>query len=191
MFGRKGFNVTKSSIPLSAELGSVTNLGAGAVIGHARMATYGRFQSRDGLHPFHGSFGRNLYGEEAPFAVAHNGNVYNLDELLERHSLSIPSGVDSEVIVKLMERHGPALVDSVAWAVNQISPDSKLAALVLSGECVIAVRRGHPIHAAFRPKGVYLSSREFSGSSLLSDNAVHVFNQPESGVYEVTEVRAL
>lgn len=69
------------------------------VMGHTRMATQGNHLKNYNNHPFWGKAG------EQPFALAHNGIIYN-DKIL-RKDLSLPSTsieTDSYIAVQLIEK---------------------------------------------------------------------------------------
>ena len=73
--------------------------GAGVVMGHTRMTTQGSAQKNRNNHPFIGKTGCR------PFALAHNGILYNDSSLRERfHLPATKIQTDSYVAVQLIER---------------------------------------------------------------------------------------
>ena len=71
------------------------------IMGHTRMTTQGSEHRNQNNHPFPGKAGK------LPFALAHNGVLYNDDALRQRHKLpQTKVETDSYVAVQLLEREG-------------------------------------------------------------------------------------
>ena len=71
------------------------------IMGHTRMTTQGSERHNQNNHPFPGKAGK------LTFALAHNGVLYNDDELRQRHKLpQTKIETDSYVAVQLLEREG-------------------------------------------------------------------------------------
>lgn len=81
---------------------------ARAIMGHTRMTTQGSAQKSKNNHPFPGT----VHG--APFALAHNGVLYN-DHLLrrERHLPETDIETDSYIAVQLLEQADCLSFDSL------------------------------------------------------------------------------
>ena len=71
------------------------------IMGHTRMTTQGSEHRNQNNHPFFGKAG------QLPFALAHNGVLYNDDELRQTHKLpQTKIETDSYVAVQLLEQEG-------------------------------------------------------------------------------------
>lgn len=71
------------------------------IMGHTRMTTQGSEHRNQNNHPFLGKAGK------LPFALAHNGVLYNDDKLRQIHKLpQTKIETDSYVAVQLLEREG-------------------------------------------------------------------------------------
>jgi len=84
-------------------------------MGHTRMSTQGSAKRNRNNHPFLGST------QEGPFALAHNGVLYN-DRLL-RESLPLPRTkieTDSYVAVQLIEQQKALSFDSLRYMDEQV-----------------------------------------------------------------------
>lgn len=66
------------------------------VLGHARLATNGTAKDNINNHPHCGRDG--LY-------IIHNGVIHNADQLASNQHLELRSECDSEIILRIMERH--------------------------------------------------------------------------------------
>ena len=78
------------------------------VMGHTRMTTQGSERHNQNNHPFPGKAGY------LPFALAHNGVLYNDDELRQRHKLpQTKIETDSYVAVQLLEKEGDLSTQSL------------------------------------------------------------------------------
>lgn len=78
------------------------------IMGHTRMTTQGSEHRNQNNHPFSGKAGK------LPFALAHNGVLYNDDELRQRHKLpQTKIETDSYVAVQLLEQAGDLSAQSL------------------------------------------------------------------------------
>ena len=85
------------------------------VMGHTRMATQGKAGRNYNNHPFLG------YVQGSPFALAHNGVLYN-DHIL-RHNLRLPSTkieTDSYIGVQLIEQKDALDLNSLRYMAEQV-----------------------------------------------------------------------
>jgi glucosamine 6-phosphate synthetase-like amidotransferase/phosphosugar isomerase protein len=83
-------------------------------MGHTRLTTQGSEKLNQNNHPFRGKV-------DLPFALAHNGVLYN-DRYL-RSSLSLPHTsieTDSYVAVQLLEQQGALTSDSLKYMAEQV-----------------------------------------------------------------------
>ncbi len=88
---------------------------AWTVMGHTRMTTQGSAKRNRNNHPFPGNT------QDGPFALAHNGILYN-DSFLRR-SLSLPwtkIETDSYVAVQLIEQQKALSFDSLRYMAEQV-----------------------------------------------------------------------
>lgn len=88
---------------------------ANIILGHTRMATQGNKELNFNNHPFKGKAG------DMPFALAHNGVIYN-DHIL-RLDKNLPNtsiGTDSYIAVQLLEQHEALTPEAVADMAEQI-----------------------------------------------------------------------
>lgn len=114
----------------------LAQLQGGAAIGHTRYATFG---SKDwqNLQPFVANFG------ELSFAIAHNGNLVNADELrgeMQQHGVIFSSTSDTEAILHLVARsvNEKTFVRKLSAALSQVKGAYSLA--VLGHKSLVAVR---------------------------------------------------
>jgi len=128
------------------------NLGvAKGIIGHCRLATSGGV------------------GTVQPLAcgagfVAHNGNIYNAEELADKIQVKPKTPCDSEILGLLVNEGKGPLGKRLERAAGKRVPKSPLAALALWPSGLAAIADGLPIEMAERPEGVYLCSQPFAGS---------------------------
>ena len=88
--------------------------GTAAVLGHTRLTTQGDQKFNQNNHPFRGHSG-------ADFALAHNGVLYNDDQL--RRQLNLPDThieTDSYIAVQLLESKGDLSFESLRYAAEQV-----------------------------------------------------------------------
>ena len=78
------------------------------IMGHTRMTTQGSERRNQNNHPFPGQAGK------LPFALAHNGVLYNDDVLRQRHKLpQTKIETDSYVAAQLLEQEGDLSAQSL------------------------------------------------------------------------------
>src|SRR3989344_3813830 len=103
-------------------------------IGHTRYPTVTDDPARDNIQPILGSY------DGMPFAVAHNGNITNADEL--RSELSdgkFATSMDSECIVRLLEKYFTGNWDSdLKLVLSKLEGSYSLC--ILTPESLVAVR---------------------------------------------------
>lgn len=88
---------------------------ARAIMGHTRMTTQGSAEKNYNNHPFHGS------GKNGPFALAHNGVIYNDDVLRRTHLLPKTNiETDSFIGVQLIEQKKTLSFDSLRYMAEQL-----------------------------------------------------------------------
>lgn len=100
---------------------------AGVVMGHTRMTTQGSEKFNFNNHPFKGKAG------QMPFALAHNGVLYNDSSL--RKSRSLPQTrikTDSYVAVQLLEKERTIDFGSLQYMAEQVN--GSFAFTVLDGQ---------------------------------------------------------
>ena len=88
--------------------------GTSAVMGHTRLTTQGDQKFNQNNHPFRGKAGTE-------FALAHNGVLYNDDQL--RRQLNLPDTqieTDSYIAVQLIESQKELTFDSMRYAAEQV-----------------------------------------------------------------------
>lgn len=104
--------------------------GAGVVMGHTRMTTQGSAQKNRNNHPFIGKAGRR------PFALAHNGVLWNDDGLRKQYRLpDTKIQTDSYVAVQLIEQRDELSFQSLrdmaellegSFTITVLNPDDDL-----------------------------------------------------------------
>ena len=85
-------------------------------IGHTRSATRGEPSDNKNNHP--------LYSKSSRLAIAHNGVIGNYALVCKEHKLKPDGEVDSEVILKLIDKfldNSKSLVDAVKKSMKEIS----------------------------------------------------------------------
>lgn len=115
---------------------SLAELKGMSAIGHTRYATHGAKNALN-LQPFVANFSDNS------FAIAHNGNLINADELkaeLEKKGAIFSSTSDTEVILHLVaqDRSDKSLVQKIKSALKNVRGAYSL--VILSLDSLIAVR---------------------------------------------------
>lgn len=109
--------------------------GAAAVMGHTRMTTQGSAANNRNNHPFLGRIGNEA------FAFAHNGIIYNDQELRQRFSLPRTKiETDSYAAVQLLERQKALDFDSLCYVTEQL--EGSLTYTVLDEKETLYVVRG-------------------------------------------------
>lgn len=120
---------------------SMRTLQGDYAIGHVRYSTAGGNEFEN-IQPLLA----NLNSE--PFAVCHNGQIVNAEEL--RKSLEVKGSIfqgtcDSEIILHLIQREKGTFLERIQGAFRQL--EGAFAALVLTKDCIYAIRD----HNGLRP----------------------------------------
>lgn len=121
------------------------------LMGHTRMTTQGAASKNYNNHPFSGRAGSQ------PFALAHNGVLYNEAELRRDHRLP-PTRVetDSYVAVQLLEKAGKLCPDSLCRMAEQLEGSFTLTVLDVENTLYL-VRGNNPLSVRLFPSlGCYL-----------------------------------
>ena len=122
-----------------------------AVMGHTRMTTQGRASRNRNNHPFPGRVGKT------PFALAHNGMLYNDSHL--RSAQGLPKTrieTDSYVAVQLLEQRKTLAFDSLRYMAEQV--EGSFTFTVLDGADNLYIVKGDsPLCLYWFPEqGLYL-----------------------------------
>ncbi len=131
--------------------------GALAVMGHTRLTTQGDAKKNRNNHPFTGRVGGTR------FAFAHNGMLYNDQELRQQFALP-ETGIetDSYAAVQLLEQQGSLEFDSLRFVAEQLEGSFTFTVLD-SKDNLFIIRGDNPLFLLHFPKsGLYLyaSTRE-------------------------------
>lgn len=122
-----------------------------AVMGHTRMTTQGRASRNKNNHPF---FGRT---DGIPFALAHNGMLFNDNQL--RRTLKLPKTkieTDTYIAVQILEQRGALNFDSLRYMAEQVEGSFTFTVLDRSNNLYI-VKGDSPMCLYWFPEyGVYL-----------------------------------
>lgn len=121
------------------------------LMGHTRMTTQGAASRNYNNHPFPGRAGTQ------PFALAHNGVIYNDVELRRNHRLP-PTGIetDSYVAVQLLEKAGKLCPDSLCRMAEQLEGSFTLTVLDVENTLYL-IRGNNPLSVRLFPSlGCYL-----------------------------------
>ena len=121
------------------------------IMGHTRMTTQGDARKNRNNHPFLG------YAENKPFALAHNGVLWN-DGILRRtkHLPKTKTQTDSYVAVQLLEQQKALDFDSLAKMAEQVEGSFSFAVLD-EQDALWIVKGDSPLSIAYFPEcGVYV-----------------------------------
>ena len=134
-----------------------------AVMGHTRMTTQGDARFFRNNHPFRGRAG------DVPFALAHNGVLYNDKSL--RRSLQLPRTriqTDSYVAVQILEQQGSLTPDSLKTMAETVEGSFAFTILDHTDQLYF-IKGDNPLSIYYYPKlNVYLYA---STSAILSQAA--------------------
>lgn len=121
------------------------------IMGHTRMTTQGCEKRNQNNHPFYGHAGG------IPFALAHNGVLYNDHELRRQKKLpSTKIETDSYVAVQLIERSGKLSVASLKQMAEAVEGTFTFTAMDYTDNLYI-VKGNNPLCLYHWPKlGLYL-----------------------------------
>ena len=124
---------------------------AAVVMGHTRMTTQGNAQRNYNNHPFLG------HARGMPFALAHNGVLYNDDFL--RSDLALPDTkieTDSYIAVQLIEKKNALDFDSLCYMAEQVEGSFSFTVLDAKNNLYI-VKGDNPLCLYHFPtEGVYV-----------------------------------
>ena len=142
------------------------------LIGHCRLATSGNISEVDS-QPFYNEY----------IGVAHNGNIYNHNELIKQYGLKLMSQCDSEMLLHLFNLQDDINGDDINEVLNgclnvlnliSISPG---AFLFLVGDVVVAATRKLPLWETVTHEGTYLCSVKLNDASVrLMDNYAYIYS---------------
>lgn len=142
--------------------------GARQLIGQCRLATSGPVAILANNQPL----------VRGGWAVVHNGNVYNCDQIFQQWGYTPLTANDSEALLAWLVSDGGLPLPRFTRAVEAVDRRSPLAALCLYHDTLLAARRGHPLYAWFHADGTYLCSRQVTpDAKLLPDNRVVRFHR--------------
>ena len=132
-------------------------------MGHTRMTTQGSASRNRNNHPFRGIL------PSGPFALAHNGVLYNDMTLRERlHLPKTRIETDSYIAVQLIEQKGVLNFDSLRYMAEQLRGSFTITVLDSAGSLYI-VKGDNPFCLYFYPSCglyVYTSTKEILEAAL-------------------------
>ena len=132
-------------------------------MGHARMTTQGNASRNRNNHPFRGIL------QAGPFALAHNGVLYNDMTLRERlHLPKTRIETDSYIAVQLIEQKGVLSFDSLRYMAEQLRGSFTITVLD-SADSLYIVKGDNPFCLYFYPSCglyVYASTKEILEAAL-------------------------
>lgn len=156
-------NIFKRPVP-AHKLWFRVPLEVAAVMGHTRMTTQGSERRNVNNHPFRGTAGGT------PFALAHNGVIFNDKALRKKYSLPVTRvETDSYVAVQLLERYGKIDFDSLQFMAEQLEGSFTITALSNRDELYF-IKGNNPMCIWHYPEyGVYVyaSTREILQRAML------------------------
>lgn len=118
------------------------------VIGHCRYATHGSPLDNRNNHPHVAGGG----------FLAHNGVIYNHQDLARRFRLRPQTECDSEILGLLMARCPGTIAQRAAWTTNQARGPLAMLGLWRRPARLLVVRRGKPLHLGQGRDGFYFAS---------------------------------
>ena len=133
-----------------------------AVIAHNRMTTQGSEIQNYNNHPFEGM-------ADKPFALTHNGVIYNDTELRMQHNLSEPKiETDSYIAVQLLEEQGHISFDSIKVMAEELL-GSYTFSILDADDNIWLVKGSNPLYLIHFPTlglYVYASTKEIMDKAL-------------------------
>ena len=136
--------------------------GVSAVMGHTRMATQGSEKLNFNNHPFHGK-------ANVSFALAHNGVIYNDEQIRKNKSLPLTHiETDSYIAVQLIESKKKLSFDSLRYMAEQLHGSMTITVLDSSDNLYI-VKGDNPLclyHYPERGLYIYASTEEILKAGL-------------------------
>lgn len=131
---------------MSDHLDRLSAIDGGWFIGHARLATYGTY-----LIP---EYNQPLIAEKT--VVAHNGNIYDYQNIIEELEWTPKTQIDTEAILAMLLRYR-----DWPYILGRQADRSPQAALIRHKDSMYTVRYGHPLYALEIGQGTYFCSRPF------------------------------
>ncbi len=136
--------------------------GVSAVMGHTRMATQGSEKLNFNNHPFYGR-------ADVSFALAHNGVIYNDEQIRKIESLPLTHiETDSYIAVQLIESKKELSFDSLRYMAEQLQGSMTITVLDSSDNLYI-VKGDNPLclyHYPERGLYIYASTEEILKAGL-------------------------
>lgn len=132
-----------------------------AVMGHTRLTTQGNQKFNHNNHPFRGYAGTE-------FALAHNGVLYNDDQL--RRQLNLPDSqieTDSYIAVQLIESQKELTFDALRYTAEQVRGSFTFTVLDSANNLYI-IKGDNPMHLIHFPTlglYVYTSTKEIMNAA--------------------------
>ena len=136
------------------------------LMGHTRWPTRGSEQNPENNHPLTGYC-----------VLTHNGHISNADALFRRHNLPRAAQVDSEILLRLAERHtSPAGIDVPSYLHALESCTGRIAAVLVAKarpEQILLLRGNMPLIIWYHPvlKALAYASDEAILQSAVGDPA--------------------
>ena len=122
-----------------------------AVMGHTRMSTQGTERRNFNNHPFSGQT------DGGPFALAHNGVLYNDKNLRKKLKLpATPVETDSYIAVQLIERYGELSFDSLRFMAEQLEGSFTFTVLSHRDDLYFVVGNNPMCLYHFPDQGIYI-----------------------------------
>lgn len=146
------------------------------VMGHTRMTTQGAASKNYNNHPFHGVAG----GEE--FAFAHNGCLYNEDEIRQTYDIE-PNQIetDSYVVAQALESKGKVDFSSLAEISEKVDGSFCFTALTQEQDLYI-IKGDNPMCIYHFPKkGIYV----YASTELILASALKAYGMLSSPHEEI------
>lgn len=136
--------------------------GVSAVMGHTRMATQGSEKLNFNNHPFYGK-------ADDPFALAHNGVIYNDEQIRKTENLPLTHiETDSYIAVQLIESKKELSFESLRYMAEQLQ--GSMTITVLDSENNLHIVKGdNPLclyHYPERGLYIYASTEEILKAGL-------------------------
>lgn len=136
--------------------------GVSAVMGHTRMATQGSEKLNFNNHPFYGR-------ADAPFALAHNGVIYNDEQIRKAENLPLTHiETDSYIAVQLIESKHELSFESLRYMAEQLQGSMTITVLDSSDNLYI-VKGDNPLCLYHYPEKclyIYASTEEILKAGL-------------------------
>lgn len=136
--------------------------GVSAVMGHTRMATQGSEKLNFNNHPFYGK-------ADDPFALAHNGVIYNDEQIRKTENLPFTHiETDSYIAVQLIESKKELSFNSLRYMAEQLQGSMTITVLDSSDNLYI-VKGDNPLclyHYPERGLYIYASTEEIFKAGL-------------------------